>query len=137
MNLLGRCKIVPAVVPTAGAATGMTEAEIDCTGFDRICYVIGTGAAATGATIDFKVQDAAATGMANAADVDGAALTQVEAATGADAVYAIDMRINPARLFHKPVGVVGTDTFANFAFAILYEGSGTYPKTAATQAVIV
>lgn len=137
MNLLGRCKVVPAVVPTAGAAEEMTEAEIDCTGFDRICYVIGTGAAGTAATINFQVQDAVATGMSGAADVAGALLTEVEAATGANKVYAIDMKINPARLFHKPVGVVGTETFANWAFAILYEGSGTYPKTAATQAVIV
>jgi len=137
MNLLGRCKIVPAVVPTVGSVAGMTEAEIDCTGFDRICYVIYTGAAgAAGSTLDFKCQDALLTGMANAADITGAVITQV-AGSAPNLVYAIDLKINPLRLFHKPVGVVGTNTFANGAFAILYEGSGTYPKTAATEAVIV
>lgn len=136
-NLLGRCKIVPSIVPTAGAAAGCTETEVNCTGFDRVCHVIVLGAAATGATFDYKVQEAAATGMSGAADITGAVLTQVEAASGADKVYAIDCPVNPAKPFQKAVGVVATDTFANAAVAILYEGSGQYPKTAATEAVIV
>lgn len=137
MSLLGRAKIVPAVVPTAGAAEAMTETEVDCTGFDRVCYIISTGAAGTAATLDFKVQDAAATGMSGAADIASAVLTQALAASGASKVYAIDLRVNPARPFQKPVGVVGTQTFANSAIAVLYEGTGSYPKTAATEAVIV
>jgi hypothetical protein len=137
MNLLGRCKIVPAVVPTVGSAAGMTETEVDCTGFDRVCYVIFTGAAgAAGSTINFKVQEAAATGMGSPADITGAALTEV-AGSAPNLVYAIDVPVTPAKRFQIAVGVVGTNTFANGAVAILYGGSGVFPKTAATQAVIV
>jgi hypothetical protein len=135
MSLLGRSKIVPSIVPTAGAAAPCTEAEVDCTGFDRACHIIILGAAANTGTFDYKVQEAAATGMGGAADIADAALTQVVKA-GENLAYAIEVRVNPAKPFQKAVGVVGTDTFANAAAVILYEGSGQYPKTAATQAVI-
>ena len=136
MNLLGRCKIVPSIVPVS-SNTALTETEIDCTGFDRVCHIITIGAMATGATLDYKVQDAAATGMSGAADVTGAALTQVLAASGASKVYAIDMPVNAARPFQKAVGAAGTDVVLVGAVAVLYEGSGTFPKTAATQAIIL
>lgn len=135
-NLLGRVKVVPAIVPTVGSVADITAVEVDCTGFDRVCYILGTGAAGSGATLTLRVQEAAATGMGTAADITGAALTNLAAATGASKVFGIDVRVNPAKPFQILVGAVGTQTFANGAVAILYEGSGTYPKTAATQAVI-
>lgn len=137
MNLLGNCKIAPAVLPTAGAATDITAVAVDCTGFDRVCYVFGTGAAASGATIALKVQEAAVVAMTSAADISGAALVALAAATDASKMFGIDCKVNPAKPFQILVGTVGVDTFANGAVAILYEGSGTYPKTAATQAVII
>ncbi len=136
MNLLGRCKIVNSIVPVS-SNTALTETEIDCTGFDRVCHIITVGAMATGATLDYKVQEAAATGMGSAADISGAALTQIAAATGASKVYAIDIPVNPAKPFQKAVGAAATDVVLSGAIAILYEGSGTYPKTAATQAIIL
>jgi hypothetical protein len=136
MNLLGNCKIVPAIVPTAGAVEAIAATAVDCTGFDRVCYILATGAAATGATLTLKVQEAAVVAMTSAADISGAALTNLAAATGASKVYGIDCRVNPAKPFQILVGDVGSDTFANGACAILYEGSGLFPKTAATQAII-
>lgn len=136
MNLLGRCKIVNSIVPVS-SNTALTETEIDCTGFDRVCHIITVGAMATGATLDYKVQEAAATGMGSAADISGAALTQIAAATGASKVYAIDIPVNPAKPFQKAVGAAATDVVLSGAIAILYEGSGTFPKTAATQAIIL
>lgn len=130
-------KIVPAIVPTAGSVAAITAVEVDATGFDRVCYILGTGAAGTGATLTLKVQEAAATGMANAADITNAKLTNLAAATGADKVFAIDVPVNPAKPFQILVGAVGTQTFANGAIAILYNGSGTFPKTKPTQAVVV
>jgi len=136
-NLLGECKIVQAAIPTAGSVASITCAEVNCAGFDRVCYIIDTGAAgAAGSTLNFKIQEAAATGMGSAADITGAALTEV-AGSAPNLVYAIDVPVNPAKPFQKAVGAVGTNTFANGAVAILYRGSGTYPKTAATQAIIV
>ena len=136
MNLLGRSKIVNSMVPTAGSTGAMTEVEIDCTGFDRVCHIITIGAAAGASTFNYKVQSAAATGMSGAADVTSAALVEV-AAAGASKVYAIDMPVDPAKPFQIAVAVVGTADFACAAIAVLYEGSGTFPKTAATQAIIL
>jgi len=136
MNLLGRMKIVQSVAPVT-SNTALTATEIDCTGFDRVCHIINVGAMTAGGTFDYKVQEDSATGMATAADITGAALTQVLAATGANKVYAIDIPVNPAKPFQKAVAACGTANVTVGAIAILYEGSGTFPKTAATQAVIL
>ncbi len=136
MNLLGRMKIVQSVAPVT-SNTALTETEIDCTGFDRVCHIINVGAMTATGTFDYKVQEDSATGMATAADVTGAALTQVLAATGASKVYAIDMPVNPAKPFQKAVAACGTANVTVGAIAVLYEGSGTFPKTAATQAIVL
>jgi len=136
MNLLGRMKIVQSVAPVT-SNTALTETEIDCTGFDRVCHIINVGAMTATGTFDYKVQEDSATGMATAADITGAALTQVKAATGASKVYAIDIPVNPAKPFQKAVAACGTANVTVGAIAVLYEGSGTYPKTAATEAVIL
>ncbi len=135
MNLLGRTKIVNSIVPTAGSTGTAAAVAIDCTGFDRVCHVITIGAAGGASTFDYRVQESATTG-GSYTDITGAALTQV-AAGGASKVYAIDVPVNAAKPFQKAVATVGTATFANAAVAVLYEGSGTYPKTAAIQAIIV
>lgn len=134
MNLLGRCKIAPAVVPTAGSVANLTPVEVDGRGFDRAMFIFALGAAASGGTFDAKIQNSATAG-GTLADMTDAALTQVVEA-GASKVYAIDVRIDPARPYMKVTGAVGTATFANGAVAVLYEGSGTFPKTAAAEAVI-
>ena len=136
MNLLGRTKIVQSVAPVT-SNTALTETEIDCTGFDRVCHIINVGAMTATGTFDYKVQEDSATGMATAADVTGAALTQVLAATGASKVYAIDMPVNPAKPFQKAVAACGTANVTVGAIAVLYEGSGTFPKTDATEAIIL
>ena len=136
MNLLGRMKIVQSVAPVT-SNTALTATEIDCTGFDRICHIINVGAMTANGTFDYKVQEDSATGMANASDIAGAALTQVLAASGASKVYAIDIPVNPAKPFQKAVAACGTANVTVGAIAVLYEGSGTFPKTAATEAVIL
>jgi hypothetical protein len=136
MSLLGYCKIVQSVAPVT-SNTGLTETEIDCTGFDRVCHIINVGAMTVGGTFDYKVQEDSATGMASAADVTGAKLTQVKAASGASKVYAIDIPVNPAKPFQQAVAACGTANVTVGAIAILYKGSGTYPKTAATEAIIL
>jgi len=136
MNLLGRTKIVQSVAPVT-SNTALTATEIDCTGFDRVCHIINVGAMTANGTFDYKVQEDSATGMANASDIAGAALTQVLAASGASKVYAIDIPVNPAKPFQKAVAACGTANVTVGAIAVLYEGSGTFPKTAATEAIIL
>ena len=135
MNLLGRTKIVQSVAPVT-SSTALTATEIDCTGFDRVCHIINVGAMTATGTFDYKVQEAAATGMANASDIAGAALTQVVEA-GKLNVYAIDVPVNPAKPFQKAVAACGTANVTVGAIAILYEGSGTFPKVAAKEAIIL
>ena len=136
MSLLGYCKIVQSVAPVT-SNTDLTETEIDCTGFDRVCHIINVGAMTANGTFDYQVQEDSATGMASAADVTGAKLTQVKAATGASKVYAIDIPVNPAKPFQKAVAACGAANVTVGAIAVLYKGSGTYPKTAATEAIIL
>jgi len=136
MNLLGRTKIVQSVAPVT-SSTALTATEIDCTGFDRVCHIINVGAMTATGTFDYKVQEDSATGMATAADITDAALTQVKAATGASKVYAIDIPVNPAKPYQQAVAACGTANVTVGAIAVLYEGSGTFPKTAATQAIIL
>lgn len=124
-RLPDKIKVVTTVVPTVGAIAGMTETEVNGTGYSRVMWLLHTGAAAANGTIDFKIQSATATG-GSFTDVAGAVLTQILAASGASKVYAIDMPVDPAKPFMIPVGVVGTATFANSAVAILYRGTD-YP----------
>lgn len=135
MNLLGRTKIVHSILPVV-SNTALTEAVIDCTGFDRVCHIIAVGAIETGGKLDYKVTESAASNGDNATDVTGAKLTQV-AAAGKEKIYAIDIPVNPAKPYQIAVGVAATANVAVSAVAVLYEGSGTFPKTAATQAIIL
>jgi len=136
MNLLGRTKIVQSVAPVTSDAA-LTETAIDCTGFDRVCHIINVGAMVANGTFDYKVQEDSVVAMSAATDVTGAKLTQIKAATGASKVYAIDMPVNPAKPFQKAVAACGTANVTVGAIAVLYEGSGTFPKTAATEAIIL
>jgi hypothetical protein len=137
-------KIVPAIVPTAGAVAAFTATEVNCTGYDRVCYVVIMGAAAAGATMSFKVTEAAATGMGGAADITNAASAGLTKAAHENKICTYDIPVNPAKLFQKCAGAVGTDTFANAAIAILYKKNNTsavasYPVDTAyaTEAVVV
>ena len=118
-------KVVSTVVPTVGSIGGMTETEVNGTGYSRVMWILHTGAAVATGTIDFKIQSATTTG-GSFSDVTNAVLTQLLAATGASKVFAIDMPVDPAKPFMIPVGVVGTATFANSAVAVLYRGT-SYP----------
>ena len=135
MNLLGRTKIVQSYAPVTSNTT-ITTTEIDCRGFDRVCHIINVGTIVSGGKLDYKVQEDAATGMSNASDVTGAALTQILVA-GKENVYAIDIPVNPLKPFQKAVATAATQNVTSGAVAVLYEGSGTFPKDAAKEAIIL
>jgi hypothetical protein len=132
--LLENCKIVPAVVPSAGAATTMTPVEVDARGYSRALFILATGAQATGGTLDAKIQKAATAG-GSLADCTDAALVQLGASSGSK-IYAIEVTVDPAKPFMKVTGTIGTDTIANSITCLLHGGSGQFPKSApATQAI--
>jgi hypothetical protein len=135
MSLLGYCKIVPSIVPVS-SNTALNEVVIDCAGFDRVCHIIATGAIATGGKLDYKVEESANSNGSSASAITGAELTQITD-TGGSKIYAIDVPVNPAKPYQIAVGVAATANVAVSAVAVLYKGSGTFPKTAATQAIIL
>ena len=134
MNLLGRTKIVQSYAPVTSNTT-ITTTEIDCRGFDRVCHIINVGAIVSGGKLDYKVQEAAASN-GTFGDIEDAELTQVEYA-GRSNVYAIDIPVNPLKPFQKAVATAATQNVTSGAVAVLYEGSGTYPKDAAKEAIIL
>ena len=135
MNLLGRTKIVPSIVPVV-SSSALTEVVIDCAGFDRVCHIIATREIASTGKLDYKVEESANSDGSSASAITGAALTQITD-TGGSKIYAIDVPVNPAKPYQIAVGVAATANVAVSAVAVLYEGSGTFPKTAATQAIIL
>lgn len=116
-----RIKVVPAVVPSAGAVAAMTAVEVNGTGYDRCMWIIFTGAAEEGATIAAKIQNATSSG-GSFADITSAASAGLTDAANASKIHIIDHPIATARPFMKLVGAVGTDTFANAVIAVLYNG---------------
>lgn len=129
-------KVVPAVIPQAGAVNPLTPVEVDGRGYDKALFIFATGAAAAGAKFNAKIQKAPSSG-GDLVDVTDAALTEVLAASGASKALTIEVTIDPANPFMKITGEVTVDTFANSAVCLLHGGSGIYPKSApATQAVM-
>ncbi len=54
-RLSDKIKIVNAVVPSAGGAGAMTAIAVDGTGYDRVMFVLSTGAATAGGSGTFKI----------------------------------------------------------------------------------
>ena len=135
MSLLGYCKIVTSILPVVHNA-GLTETVIDCTGFDRVCHIIHVGEIANGGTLEHSVTESAKSDGSSGSAITGAALTKVVEA-GKENVYAIDIPVNPAKPYQLAVGVAANANVNVGAVAVLYEGSGTFPKVAAKEAIIL
>ena len=135
-RLSDKIKIVNAVVPSAGAAGTMTAIAVDGTGYDRVMFILTTGAATTGATGTFKITSSAATG-GTYTDVSGAALTNL-ADTDGSKQFVVDMPVAAAKPFFKVAGTTVTQPIANSTIAILYRGK-SYPVATsyAGEAVVI
>lgn len=135
-RLSDKIKIVNAVVPSAGAAGTMTAIAVDGTGYDRVMFILTTGAATSGATGTFKITSSAATG-GTYTDVSGAALTNL-ADTDGSKQFVVDMPVAAAKPFFKVAGTTVTQPIANSTIAILYRGK-TYPVATsyAGEAVVI
>ena len=132
-----KSKIVLAVAPSAGSVATYSPIVVDGTGFDRVKFVIATGAAGAGnSTMSFKVQSSATSG-GSYADVSGAALTNL-ADTDGSKQFVVDMPVNSAKAFMKVVGTTVTQPIANSTIAILYRGLA-YPVATsyAGEAVVI
>ena len=130
-----KVKIVNAVIPTVGAIGASTATVVDgSAGYDRVMFVLSTGAATATATMSYKIQSSATSG-GSYTDVSGAALTALDD-TGGSKQYIIDMPVASAKPFFFFFSAVGTAAFANSSIAILYRVD-SYPVATsyATQLV--
>jgi hypothetical protein len=127
-------QVAKALAAHIGTAGTMTATAVNATGYDRVKYVIQTGAATNTATLDCKLSECATTG-GSYSNIAASALTQV-ADTGGGTMHIIDWPVNAAKPFQKLVLVTGTAAFVNSAIAILYGGSHGVPTQNATQEIV-
>lgn len=128
-------KFVVANIPTATGTT-LASTAVDGTGYARATYVLTTGTAGTGATLDMKITECATSG-GSYTDITSAALTQI-ADTGGSKTYIIDVPVNSAKPFQKTVLAAAVGTFAASCGAVLYRRvSSPVASTYATQLVTV
>ena len=133
-QLADKIKIVNAVVPSAGGAGAMTAIAVDGTGYDRVMFVLSTGAATAGGSGTFKITSSATTGGAYAG-VASAALANL-ADTDGSKQFIIDMPVSKTKAFFKVAGTTVAQAIANSTIAILYRGVN-YPVSTAYAAQIV
>ena len=131
-------KTVAAIVPAIPESGAFTATEVDTTGgYDRIQFIVQTGAVSAGSTLTCKVQNAITSG-GTLADVTSAALVALDS-SDASKVFVIDVPVSNSRPFYKLVGTAGVSTVAVSAVANLYKGTKTLPPDAAfaTQLIVV
>lgn len=134
-RLIDKIKVVNANIPTATGTT-LASTVVDANGYGRCMFVLTTGAAATGATLNMKITQSDVSG-GTYDDITNAALVEI-ADTGGAKKYVIDVPIDGTHPFLKTSLAAATDTFACSCAAYLYRGHA-YPiaTTWATQAVIL
>jgi len=123
-SMLCLTEIAPASL--TGATNG---AGVDMNGWDGVLFLIYVGAMTATGTLDAKVQthEDASFG-AGVADVTGAALTQILAATGGGKVYGIDVW-RPGEQFVRIVVTQATAAVLASATATRYRRTGRIPAT--------
>ena len=128
-------KCVVANIPTA-TGTALASTVVDGTGYARATYILTTGTAGTGATLNMKITESATSG-GSYADITAAALVEI-ADTGGSKTYLIDVPVNSAKPFQKTVLAAAVGTFAASCGAVLYrQVSSPVASTYATQLITV
>lgn len=134
-SLTSFVKVAQAVSPVSNAAGAVTATEINCTGYGRVLYAInnGTSGAAT-ASCAVSIWESATSG--GTLSLISSSLMTIGTA-GLGELYLIDVPVNTAKLYQK-VKATFADSWGNLgAAAILYAGSGLYPKTQENTATVV
>lgn len=90
-----------------GAANGVI---IDRQGFDEVLFEVNSGTLGAAATLDFKVQHGNDSGLSDAADVTGAAITQMVKATDDDKIVLLRIRGEGLKRYIRGVLTIGVAT---------------------------
>jgi hypothetical protein len=140
-NLAQSVKFVKAVAPTVTLGTGaaITGIEVDCTGYDRACYVLywGTQAGATKSgltSLEVDESDASGGTFAQISSSDTSIGTD-----GTSNVKVIDIPVTYNKPYQKLAGTSGTEGTSAVtvaAVAILYRGTRQLPVTQALAPIV-
>mgnify|MGYP003572427098 CR=1 FL=1 len=121
-NLTEFAKVVQCLDPDAYAATAQNGTVIDTAGYDELLYIVQAGDLGTSATLDAKAQEGDASNLSDAADITGAAITQLTKASPDDSNQAclIRIKLNANRKrYHRIVVTPGTAACDAGAIALL------------------
>jgi len=84
-QLSEKLAVVACIDPDAYAAGAQNSDIIDMRYHDRVMFIVMVGALGSSATLDFKIQEGAASDLSDAADLSGKSITQLtEAGTDSD-----------------------------------------------------
>ncbi len=129
-------KITQAISPLSNAAGAVAGTSIDARGFDRVCFVMEIGTMANaGATMVYAVDQNDTSGTSGA-QISGT-LSTIAATSGASESYPVDVAVDPDTPFLTLKSTAGTGWVEVGGTAILYNGSGLYPKSHQNTPVIV
>jgi len=132
-NFSSEVKIVPILTYASGTAD-RSSSVIDMLGFDSVCIVVHSVAIATGAVVDYRVQEANAasnaTTLTSGADLLGS--SQTVADDSDNTVKYIDIVKPLKRFLQLVINNDGSNASAQSAVAFLYNSHSTVPVTHAT-----
>lgn len=134
-QILSDMKVLAVLTPASRSAGAAESGVIDARGYSRVLWIFHAGVNQTNGTQDVKITSSATSG-GTYADVTSAALTQVTTSND-EALYMLDMPVDPAKPFMKLVDTVATAAGIAGASVVLYGGSRTLPPTQATTPVIL
>ena len=115
MNLSTEVKVTRVIPATATGTSDVNGTVIDMSGFDGVMFVGAIGSAA--ANNGIKVQQGAASNLADAADLAGSKVLS----DGTQTQFVVDV-FRPQERYVRPVMVRGTTTTVDAVFAIQYGG---------------
>ena len=121
--------VATAIVPIYGT-TGhaLTATAVDARGFDRVCFMIQTGAMEALCVIEMEVTQSTASAGSYTL-ISSSALTDIASTAGASKVYVIDVPVSGTSPYLKLRGTCGTARGYASAVAFKYRGSGIQPNT--------
>ena len=110
------------------ASSNVNGTVMDMAGWDGIQYVFSLGTIASGGTFDARIVESAASNMAGATNISGAALTQVTSATPNNA-FIIDV-YKPTLRYLRSATQPATAACLISSIATRYRRNGILPATA-------
>jgi len=122
-ELFAYVKPAMAIIPISKSNAAIAATSVDANGYGRACFLIMVGSMGSGAGMTCAVTESATSGGTYTAHSPAAAIIPIDATSGANKVYAIDVGINVDKPYLKLYGTCGTAAILHGAVALLYRGN--------------